>query len=515
MTAVLPLPARRREAAVVLALLVAWFACTAWARPLMLPDEGRYATVAYEMLRSGDWLTPMLDGLPFFHKPPLFYWITAASLGTFGLNEWAARSASIVGATLGAWSLFLFARAWGRTGSARTSVVVLATLPLFFLSAQFANLDMLVAGCISATVLAFADAALSQQHGLPFRRSLALAFVLAALGVLAKGLIGFVLPVFACGIWILVMRRPRALLLMLWPPGLVLFLIVAAPWFVLMQERFPEFFNYFFVVQHFKRFAESGFNNVRPFWFYPAVLALASLPWVLWLWRARRAAWWLDPAERPVRWLMAVWLIVIVGFFSLPASKLVGYVLPAVPPLAYLIADAAAAKWGTRAWKVSAAVAVVLGGAVVIATSVSFDRSVRRLAHQVAAQRAAGEPVVFADEYYYDLPFYARLTELVQVVEAWDDPKVAERDNWRKEIFDAAQFDRATAAKVLVRRADFAALLCRAPVTWVVAPSEAAQRYPLLAQIAPLATDRKTALWRIERSAPAVSAACRGTPSAG
>lgn len=82
--------------------LVAWVAFTLVARPLMLPDEGRYVGVAWEMLRSGEWLTPTLNGLPYFHKPPLFYWITATSLWLFGQHEWAARVASLLGAALGA-----------------------------------------------------------------------------------------------------------------------------------------------------------------------------------------------------------------------------------------------------------------------------------------------------------------------------------------------------------------------------------------------------------------------------
>ena len=89
-------------------LVMAWFACTAWARALMLPDEARYVGVAWEMLRSGDWLTPTLNGLPYFHKPPLFYWITAGSLELLGRHEFAARVAPILGATLGAMALFLF-----------------------------------------------------------------------------------------------------------------------------------------------------------------------------------------------------------------------------------------------------------------------------------------------------------------------------------------------------------------------------------------------------------------------
>src|SRR5689334_14106977 len=103
------------EVPVLLLLTVVWLGASAGLRQLSLPDEGRYVGVAWEMLRSGDWLTPTLDGLPFFHKPPLFYWITAASLSLFGLNEWAARAAPIFGGFVAAASLYLFTRRWANT----------------------------------------------------------------------------------------------------------------------------------------------------------------------------------------------------------------------------------------------------------------------------------------------------------------------------------------------------------------------------------------------------------------
>ena len=151
-------PSRRQHAGVLL-LIVIWLSATAWARPLMLPDEGRYAGVAWEMLRSGDWLTPTLDGLPFFHKPPLFYWLTASALSVFGLNEWAARMASIVGASAGAYALYLYVVRYAGLRAARMALLVLLTQLLFFGGSQFANLDMLVAGCIGATILLAAHAA--------------------------------------------------------------------------------------------------------------------------------------------------------------------------------------------------------------------------------------------------------------------------------------------------------------------------------------------------------------------
>jgi len=289
---------------IVAMLILAWFAATAWARPLMLPDEGRYVGIALEMMMSGSWLTPMLDGLPFFHKPPLFYWLTGGALSVFGVNEWAARFASILGATVGAFTLYFYAVHQVSRRFAKLVLLVLLTQPLFFSGAQFANLDMLVAGCISATILLAALAADRADRGLPFRRPLALAYLLAAAGVLAKGLIGAVLPGLVIVIWLIVMRRFGALRAMLWWPGFFLFGIVVAPWFIAMQMQFPDFFDYFFVVQHFRRFAQGGFNNVQPFWFYPVLLIVFTLPWFAWLYRSAGRAYWRNAEHRPERMLM-------------------------------------------------------------------------------------------------------------------------------------------------------------------------------------------------------------------
>ena len=139
-------PLQRREASLAALALFAWLAFTAWARPLTLPDEGRYIGVAWEMLQSGHWAVPTLDGMPFFHKPPLFYWISAAAMAIFGPHAWAARMPSVLGAALAAWSLWLFMRRWDGEREARRAALILATQPLLFMGGQIANLDMLVAG---------------------------------------------------------------------------------------------------------------------------------------------------------------------------------------------------------------------------------------------------------------------------------------------------------------------------------------------------------------------------------
>lgn len=495
-------PPRRFPGPLSLAALVfAWLAGTAWARWLMAPDEGRYVGVAWEMLRSGDWLNPTLNGLPYFHKPPLFYWINAASMSVFGVNEWAGRMASMLGGTLGVLALYVFVRRWGSERAARYTLLALLAQPLWLVGSQFANLDTLVAGCISATILLLAHAVLSFESKLPHRRALAGAYATAALGVLAKGLIGFVIPALVIVVWLALRRRWRSLWSLVWWPGILLFLAVAAPWFIAMERRFPGFLDYFFVYQHFTRFTVGGFNNRNPAWFYPAVLAIFCFPWLPWLaqgWRRERTE-----SERSLRWLMVVWALAVPLFFSLPKSKLLGYVLPAIPPLAYLAADGfmAVRAVSSRRRKLFLASALVSVSAVFgtvgwIATHPQHSSG--PFGHRLAELRQADEPVFMLDYYRFDLAFYAGLKEPVRVVDNWADPEIPKRDNRRKELLDAGNFAPEKAASILISAQDMSRQLCANPSAWILAPFDADQnRYPFLQQAALVLRDKEVGLWHV------------------
>lgn len=514
-------PAGRASPALVLALIIVWLSATAWMRPLMLPDEGRYVGVAWEMLRSSDWLTPTLNGLPFFHKPPLFYWITAASLSAFGLHEWPARAAPILGASLGAFSLYLFLRRWAGERLARLTLVALLAQPLFLVGGQFANLDMLVAGCITATIVLAAHAVLCIERRMPYRRAVAGAYALAALAVLAKGLIGIVIPALVLLTWILVRRRWHSLRALVWWPGLLLFLLIAAPWFVVMQMRFPGFLDYFFVFQHFKRFTVGGFNNMQPVWFYPAVLLLFFLPWLPFLYRSLRRKAWADAPGQELRLLMILWTLAVVVFFSTPKSKLLGYILPAVPPLAVLIAESYAlmapcSRLGVRWWQATAITTSLIAFVFVAGLAVRPPNGLRELSFALAAQRSGTEPMVMLGQYYYDVPFYAKLNDPAVVVDDWQDPAKDLRDNWHKELRDAGRFDTGLAARLLLMPTALPTALCQAPVSWVIGPAGAAQQYPFLQVASTSAGVRDVRLWRVDRRVAAVfsSLRCEGTPSA-
>ncbi len=441
----------------------------AW-RPLLLPDEGRYAGVAFEMMLRGDGIVPTLDGLPFFHKPPLLYWLDGGALRLFGINEFAARCGPALLAWVLGMALFLHARRWHGQSVARAALAVLATSPFFFVGGQYVNHDIGVAACITAACLCIVRAVDDPQRS--SRRWLMAGWACCALGVLAKGLIGIVLPAFVIGPWLLAQGRWRQTLSLLHPLGLLVFAAVVLPWMVAMQQRFPGFFDYFIVEQHFRRYTGTTFNNRMPVWFYFAVLPLLMLPWSGWLAGLRpaqlRAVVPQHTAARVGLYLW--WTLAIVGFFSLPSSKLVGYVLPALAPVAALLALVLTAR--RTPWPRVAAGAAVACLAIVAFLAWKAPGSHRELALTLGAQVQAGDRVVFIDEYFYDIPFYARLAQPAIVVSAWDAPDVATRDNWRKELFDATRFSPDRGASVLWTWQRLAELPCHAGKVWMVAAAE-------------------------------------------
>ncbi|HSN32541.1 MAG TPA: glycosyltransferase family 39 protein [Ideonella sp.] len=479
-----------------LGLLALWLLATLGLHPLLVPDEGRYVGVARAMLLGGDWLVPRLDGLPFFHKPPLMYWIDAAAMSVLGINEFAARLAPAIGAWVMGAALYFALRRWHGVRAARTALVVLATTPMFFIGGQYANHDMVVAGFIAAAVFAFAEAAESGT-----RRAWQLGWLACALALLAKGLIGVVLPLVVVGPWLLARRRWRAIAAGLhplaWLPGLVL----AAPWFVAMQLRFPEFFDYFVIEQHFRRYTQTDFNNAQPWWFFVAVLPLLTLPWSLAAPRSLLRAW-RERSGAAGHWLglYAWWVAAIMLFFSLPVSKLVGYVLPVVAPWCVLIAlglDPAG-----RNWRIGAVLGAVTCLTVIGVLAVQAPKSTRPAGLALAAAHAPGDTVVFVDEMFYDLPFYARLDAPVLVASRWDDPAVRQVDNWRKELADAARFD-ASAARVLVPLDRLDALACGAggSVWFVGKPGEHRDALAQVRGLVSVYSDRRVELQRAPRHA--------------
>lgn len=450
--------------AAVLATLAVWLLATLGLRPLMLPDEGRYAAVAREML-LGDAAVPTLYGLPFFHKPPLMYWLNMAAMQVFGINAFTARVAPAVGAWL--MGAAIHTDLYRSVGPRDAAIVlgVLATSPFFFIGAQYANHDMLVAGLITVALVC-ARRAVDGPALAPLHWVVA-AWSAMALAVLAKGLIGIVLPAIIVGPWLLAQGRWRDVLRLTHPLAIIAFAAITAPWFVAMQLRYPAFLDYFFVEQHVRRFTQTGFNNEQPVWFFLPVLLLLTFPWALWLPIAsRRLLRGSSQPGAPATAFYVWWVVVVLGFFSLPSSKLVGYVLPALAPFAAVLGLTIGRGHAWR-WVIPAA------GLVCVATAVGLawvaPTSNRDVGQVLGRHLKPGDRVVFVDAPYFDVPFYADMPQFPLVLSDWDDPAIPRRDNWRKELSDAAQFDPTAGRKRLWRTARIGELRCHGGALWFVA----------------------------------------------
>ncbi|MGB3835413.1 ArnT family glycosyltransferase [Castellaniella sp.] len=510
-----------------------WLAATTWAYPLLLPDEGRYVGVAWHMLASGDFLTPRLDGMPFFHKPPLFYWLTAGALAVFGDNAWAGRLVSVLSATLLVTVFYVFLRRYERVSVARRATLILAVQPFLFGAAHYANLDMLVAALMGLTVMAGAHAVFQHQLQRPSHYAVLGMYALAAGGFMAKGLIGAVLPGGILFFWLLGRRQYPAMGRLLWWPGIVLFLVLVSPWMLIMEARHSGFFDYYIVYQHFQRFLETGFNNPHPFWFYVPVVLGLTLPWSVQLWR-----WFtlhgplqthfvpplerIEQVERPVmRGLMLSWLLVVLVFFSIPSSKLVGYVIAVLPPLAWFIQE----TFEQRHEETEPSVARSLVRHTLIAMGLCLlavvllllfpQRTSKPLAQVLAASAQVDDRLVMFNQFAYDVPMYAHWMSPVIAVANWEDPDIMCGDDWRRELADAAQFAPVIGQAVLWTPQRLQASVCEPgrPDTWIMAWLDEADRLPALAGKLPVAKTRKMGLWKI--SATDQVNGCAETPSTG
>ena len=426
----------------------------AW-RPLAVPDEGRYGEVGRWMLQSGDWLTPRLNGLPFFHKPPYVYWLEAMSLATFGVNEFALRMVPALHVALMTVALYLSARTLTSESTARRAAVMLGTSLAFLVGGQYVNHDMAVATWIGVAIWCFAFAFMAGDR--PNAMLARLGFVACALGMLSKGLIGIALPGLVIFVWLLWTRQFKKVLYLPWVSGLALFAAIALPWFVLAQQKHPELFNYMFVGQQFNRYTAATYNNPQPIWFYLVALVLLFFPWVFFaLGQLRRESRpsGMPPLRQDVWRLCWAWVLAILGFFSIPNSKLVGYILPVLPPLALLASLGWARVMGHRAaaGKVFAGLcALSIGIAVVLMALVPGVTQVSRaqdVAGVLACEARVSDTVYVTGAYPYDLPFYAQTARPLAVLADWPTLRASTGDGWQRELFEGADFD-AEAAKVL------------------------------------------------------------------
>jgi 4-amino-4-deoxy-L-arabinose transferase-like glycosyltransferase len=304
--------------------------------PLIDPDEGRYIEIPREMLARGDFITPMLNQVKYFEKPPLHYWLNALSLSVFGENEFAARFAGTLCGLLTVLLVYYLGRQLMGRRSGLYAAILLGTAGGFLVQSRINFTDMTLTFFLSA---AFACFALAERDGEAHKaRYYYLFYLFMALAVLAKGLIGIVLPGAVIFIYLLCTRRWGMLREMRLVSGGALFLLVSAPWFVLVSLKNPEFPQFFFIHEHFQRFLTKVHHRYQPLWFFLPVLLGTMLPWSPFIPAALKRGW-RERSSRTQTLFLLLWALVIFAFFSKSSSKLVPYILPVFPPLALLIGN--------------------------------------------------------------------------------------------------------------------------------------------------------------------------------
>lgn len=330
-----------------LALTVSLFLIGISSIPLFDPDEGRYAEIPREMVASGDYLVPRLNGVLYFEKPPLFYWLTAGSSRVLPSVEAAARSWSVISGLFGLALAFWLGRSVGGRGLGLLSAMVLGTSPLYVGLAHVSAPDMTLSALLGATLVCFWLARGAAEG----RRRLLLwlaMFAAAALAVMCKGLIGLVIPGGAVLFFLVVSGEWAVLRAVPWVRGIALFLAIAVPWHLAVSLREPSFAWFYFVHEHFLRYATPSAHRAAPWWLLPVALAVGLLPWSGLLPAAALHSRSSEGEERRLAQLCWTWAAWVVLFFSLSRSKLIPYVLPAALPLSVLAAMGLRAAIGRR-----------------------------------------------------------------------------------------------------------------------------------------------------------------------
>jgi len=350
------------------AVALIWFSNLEY-RTLIKPDEGRYAEIPREMVASGDWVTPRLNELKYFEKPPLQYWATVTAYTLFGEHQWTSRLwtglTGFAGILL-VW--FAGLRLFGREAAGHAALLLSSSL-LYVLMGHINTLDMGVTFFLTSGIVGLLLAQ-AQTDKTKQRNWMLVAWAGLALAVLSKGLMGLVLPGAALFIYCVVQRDFGVLKRMHWLPGLAVFLVIIVPWFVLVMKANPEFFERFFIYEHYTRFTTKTHGRYQPWYFFIPILLAGALPWTVLMFDTMfrsvmeggrgRTSGLPDKTFNTQRFLL-IWAVFIYVFFSVSGSKLPSYLLPMFPALALLMGSRIAAmRERVLFWQVTPAIPVAL-----------------------------------------------------------------------------------------------------------------------------------------------------------
>ncbi|MED7819907.1 MULTISPECIES: ArnT family glycosyltransferase [unclassified Francisella] len=308
-----------------------------------VPDETRYSEVAREMLSGGSFIVPHVNGIVFFHKPPIIYWLTSFFMNIFGENTWGGRLVNPV--------LLLFCLMFvyyavrlvlkSRAVAMLSTVITMTTIMILFVG-RYLDIDLGIAVFLNLTLLSYW---ISLNYDDNYRKStcwLIIAFVFSGLAVMTKGLMGIVFPMAIVGIYSIVMLEWKRLFDIRLYLGLIIVLVISVPWIVAVDDRYHGFAYYYIMVQQVLRYAtDSQDRDISIIIYFLASMA-AFFPWTFFLPQALRKFFskkrFKDRKNNRLEWFLFIWGSFIFVFFAMSKSFLFGYLAPLILPFGILIA---------------------------------------------------------------------------------------------------------------------------------------------------------------------------------
>ena len=321
---------------ILISLCLILFCFRSGSRPLWNPDEGMHAATSKEMVLTGDWITPTFNGKPFYDKPVFYNWLVCLSFVILGFNEFAARLPSALLGTGCVALTYLFGRKMYGSGVGLLAAAILATSVEFIIICKAVVHDISLVFFVTLALYFFYSAYRDDRH-----RQIKLWLFYAALGfaVLSKGPVGLALPAMIIGLYLIVEKNMRFVGQMKIGWGILIFLAIASPWYILVSLKNPGYFEYFFIKQNLGSFLSSDSRHPNPFYYYIPILFGGFFPWscflpLAFMYVARRKFQSIDTSPAfPV-----IWFSVIFIFFSAAGSKLATYILPLFPAVSLLVA---------------------------------------------------------------------------------------------------------------------------------------------------------------------------------
>jgi 4-amino-4-deoxy-L-arabinose transferase-like glycosyltransferase len=318
--------------------------------PLMDPDEPVYAETPKEMLQFNEFLSPRIYGEYWYDKPPMYYWLVAASYQLFGVNEFAARFPSAILAVVCVLVVYCSGRRLFGEKAGVAGAMVLATSVEYFYLGKAAVTDTTLNICLTVSLLAFIE------------KRYYIFYLFAGLATLTKGPIGLLFPGGIVFFYLAFTRNFSELRNMKIPTGILLYSLVAIPWYYIMYTLHgSEFLETFLGFHNITRFTSPEHPEGVLWYYYLPVLMLGFFPWIAIMVQSIWASLTTSRRDFNVLLFLNIWVVFIFLFFTISRTKLVSYILPLYPPLAMIVGWYIGRLWDSRKQLVSYNWIIMLG----------------------------------------------------------------------------------------------------------------------------------------------------------